>query len=45
MGADVTVLDIDPARLATLDDHYGNRIHTLVANSQTIEEEVPRPTC
>jgi alanine dehydrogenase len=42
MGADVTVFDIDPARLAALDDHYGNRIHTLVANSQTIEEEVPR---
>jgi len=42
MGADVTVFDIDPGRLAALDDHYGNRIHTLVANSQTIEEEVPR---
>jgi alanine dehydrogenase len=42
MGADVTVIDIDPGRLAVLDDHYGNRIHTLVANSQTIEEEVPR---
>jgi alanine dehydrogenase len=42
MGADVTVFDIDPARLALLDDHYGNRIHTLIANSQTIEEEVPR---
>jgi len=42
MGADVTVFDIDPTRLAALDDHYGNRIHTLVANSQTIEEEVPR---
>ncbi len=42
MGADVTVFDVDPARLALLDDHYGNRIHTLVANSQTVEEEVPR---
>jgi len=42
MGADVTVFDIDPARLAALDDHYGNRIHTLIASSQTIEEEVPR---
>jgi len=41
MGADVTVLDIDAGRLATLDDHYGNRIHTLVANSQTLDEEVP----
>jgi alanine dehydrogenase len=42
MGADVTVFDIEPGRLAALDDHFGNRIHTLVANSQTIEEEVPR---
>jgi alanine dehydrogenase len=42
MGADVTVLDIDAGRLAALDDHYGNRIHTLAANSQAIEEEVPR---
>jgi alanine dehydrogenase len=41
MGADVTVLDINPERLAALDDRYGNRILTLVANSQTIEEEVP----
>jgi alanine dehydrogenase len=42
MGADVTILDIDPMRLKSLDDHYSNRIHTLVANSQTIEEEVLR---
>jgi alanine dehydrogenase len=41
MGADVTVLDIDPARLARLDDHYGNRIQTVVSSSQTIEEEAP----
>jgi alanine dehydrogenase len=40
MGADVTVLDIDPARLTFLDDHYGNRIQTLMSNSQHIEEEV-----
>ncbi len=39
MGADVTVLDIDPARLTFLDDHYGNRIHTVMSNSQNIEEE------
>jgi alanine dehydrogenase len=42
MGADVTVLDIDPARLAFLDDHYGNRIHTLMSNSQNIEDEVTK---
>ncbi len=40
MGADVTVLDIDPTRLAQLDDHYGNHILTLMSNSQNIEEEV-----
>ena len=40
MGADVRVIDIDSRRLATLDDHYGNRIQTLTSNSQTIEEEV-----
>jgi len=42
MGADVTVLDIDPTRLAALDDHYGNHILTLIANSQNIEDEVRR---
>lgn len=42
MGANVTVIDIDPARLARFDEHYGNRIHTLVSNSQIIEEEVLR---
>lgn len=42
MGADVTVMDIDPARLAFLDDHYGNRVHTLISNSQYIEEELDR---
>jgi len=40
MGGDVTVLDIDPARLAFLDDHYGNRVHTLMSNSQNIEDEI-----
>ncbi|WP_027713948.1 alanine dehydrogenase [Desulfuromonas sp. TF] len=42
MGADVTVLDIDSGRLGFLDDHYGNRIHTLMSNSQNIEDEVKR---
>lgn len=42
MGADVTVLDIEPARLAILDDHYGNHIHTLMSHSQNIEDEVSR---
>jgi len=42
MGAEVTVLDIDPGRLAFLDDHYGNRVRTLMSNSQNIEDEVIR---
>ncbi len=42
MGAEVTVLDIDPGRLAVLDEHYGNRIRTLMSNSQNIEDEVVR---
>jgi alanine dehydrogenase len=42
MGADVTVIDLDSRRLGMLDDHYGNRIHTLMSNSQNIEEEVRR---
>jgi alanine dehydrogenase len=42
MGADVTVLDTNPARLALLDDHYGNHILTLISNSQNIEDEVRR---
>lgn len=42
MGADVTVFDIEPTRLATLDDHYGNHIHTLMSNTQNIEDEVSR---
>jgi alanine dehydrogenase len=42
MGAEVSVLDIDPNRLESLDLRYGNRIRTLMSNSQTIEEEVLR---
>ncbi len=40
MGAEVTVIDIDPARLAALDERYGNRLRTLISNSQNIEDEV-----
>ncbi len=42
MGADVTVMDIDPARMARLDDHYGNRVRTLMSSTHALEEEVPR---
>ncbi len=42
MGAEVTVLDIDPLRLAQLDEQYGNRIHTLMSNAHNIEAVVRR---
>ncbi len=42
MGAEVTVLDIDPLRLAQLDEQYGNRIHTLMSNAYNIEAVVRR---
>jgi alanine dehydrogenase len=40
LGAEVTVLDIDPARLEDLDERFGNRIRTLMSNSHNIEEAV-----
>ncbi len=40
MGAEVSVLDIDPNRLEFLDQRFGNRIRTLMSNSQNIEDEV-----
>jgi len=42
MGADVTVIDRLPACLATLDERYGGRIHTLHATRAHIDEAVPR---
>lgn len=42
LGAEVTVLDLDGTRLEALDEHYGNRVRTLMSNSQNIEEEVRR---
>ncbi|GAB4398684.1 MAG: alanine dehydrogenase [Rhodoferax sp.] len=40
MGARVTVLDKNIDRLRALDLVYGNRIHTLHANAQTVEDSV-----
>jgi alanine dehydrogenase len=40
MGAEVTVLDRDPARLAALDAHYVGRVRTMMAHPAHIEEEV-----
>jgi alanine dehydrogenase len=40
LGAQVSVFDISPVRLAYLDDIYGGRITTIVANAEAIAEEV-----
>lgn len=40
MGADVTILDISPARLRYLDDIFGSRIKTLVSNSYNVKHAV-----
>lgn len=37
IGADVTLLDIDPARLAYLDDIFGSRVTTLYSTDHNIE--------
>lgn len=38
LGAQVTVLDISPARLAEIDDIFNGRVVTLMSNSLNIEE-------
>lgn len=40
LGADVTILDVNHARLEYLDDIFGNRITTLYSNSHNIEQRV-----
>ncbi len=40
MGADVTILDLSPARLRYLDDIFGARIKTLMSNSYNIKHAV-----
>ncbi|MCB9521500.1 MAG: alanine dehydrogenase [Myxococcales bacterium] len=40
MGARVTVLDVNMARLRYLDDVFGNRLQTIYSNPQTILEEI-----
>jgi alanine dehydrogenase len=39
-GAKVTVLDISPARMAYLEDVFGNSIETLFSNPENIERQV-----
>jgi alanine dehydrogenase len=40
LGANVTVLDVNPATLAYLDDIYEGRINTIYSDPHTIEEAV-----
>ncbi len=40
LGADVTVLDVNPDRLRELDDIFGNQISTLMSNPYNIAEAV-----
>ncbi|SDH32580.1 L-alanine dehydrogenase [Alteribacillus persepolensis] len=40
LGADVTILDVNPMRLRELDDIFGTAIQTKVSNSVTIGEAV-----
>lgn len=40
MGANVTILDVDQARLAEIDDLYDTKINTLMSNSYNIGKAV-----
>lgn len=42
LGANVTVLDVNPDRLAELDDIYGTKINTLMSNSYNISQSVKK---
>lgn len=41
LGAEVTVLDVNQARLAYLDDIFGSRVSTLMSNPENIAKVVP----
>jgi len=40
LGADVTIIDLNPARLRELDDLFGNQIQTMMSNPLNIAESV-----
>lgn len=40
LGAKVTILDVNPNRLAELDDLFGNHVQTLISNAYHIENKV-----
>lgn len=40
LGADVTVIDLNPDRLRQLEDLFDGKIHTLISNSKNIADSV-----
>ncbi|WP_227937688.1 alanine dehydrogenase [Alkalihalobacillus deserti] len=40
LGANVSILDINPSRLRQLDDQFGGRLKTLMSNSYNISSEI-----
>ncbi|QHS23016.1 alanine dehydrogenase [Virgibacillus sp. MSP4-1] len=42
LGADVTILDLNPERLRELDDIFGSSVQTLMSNELNIEEAVTK---
>jgi alanine dehydrogenase len=42
LGAEVTILDVNQARLAYLDDIFGSRVSTLMSNPENIAKVVPQ---
>ena len=40
LGADVTIIDLNPARLRQLEEIFGNQVQTLISNSYNIAEAV-----
>ena len=42
LGAEVTILDVNQARLAYLDDIFGSRVSTLMSNPENIARLVPQ---
>lgn len=42
MGAEVTIIDINVARLAYIDDIFGSQVQTLISTPATIAQEIAR---
>ena len=42
LGANVTILDVNPKRLAELDDLFDGRVNTIMSNPLNIENAVKK---